>query len=48
MQPQEELIREIVRRVVAQANGQQRDASGALLIHTAYVETEPFEGRSRL
>ena len=48
MQPQEELIREIVRRVVAQANGQvkQRDAGGALLIHTASLETEPFEGRT--
>lgn len=47
MQPQEELIREIVRRVVAQAGGpvRQRDASGALLISTN-VETEPFEGRS--
>lgn len=48
MQPQEELIREIVRRVVAQAGGpvKQRDAGGALLISTASVKTEPFEGRS--
>lgn len=47
MQPQEELIREIVRRVAAQANPvKQRDAGGALLVHTAAVETEPFEGRS--
>lgn len=48
MQPQEELIREIVRRVMTQTSGQskQRDSSGAMLIHTASVTAEPFEGRS--
>ena len=45
---QEDLIREIVRRVMAQAGDpiKQRDAGGAMLIHTASVKTEPFEGRS--
>lgn len=48
MQKQEDLIREIVRRVMAQAGDpvKQRDIGGAMLIHTASVETEPFEGRS--
>lgn len=49
MQTQEELIREIVRRVIVQTSSsqtKQTDVSGALLIHTAAVETEPFEGRS--
>lgn len=48
MQLQEDLIREIVRRVMVQAGDpvKQRDAGGAMLIHTASVETEPFEGRS--
>lgn len=49
MQQQEELIREIVSRVLAQASGglnKQRDASsGAMLIHTEGLKTEPFEGR---
>lgn len=46
MMLQEDLIREIVRRVVAQAGPvKQKDVSGALLVHTAAVETEPFEGR---
>lgn len=48
MQPQEELIREIVRRVVSQVGADQTkqcDASGAMLIRTAAVKTEPFEGR---
>lgn len=45
---QEDLIREIVRRVMAQAGDpvKQRDAGGAMLIHTASVKTEPFEGRN--
>ncbi|MEY8387896.1 cupin domain-containing protein [Oscillospiraceae bacterium 38-13] len=48
MQQQEDLIREIVRRVMAQAGDpvKQRDIGGAMLIHTASVETDPFEGRS--
>ena len=37
-----------VRRVVSQVEAsqtKQHDASGAMLIHTASVKTEPFEGR---
>lgn len=46
MNLQEDLIREIVQRVLAQAaDWKQRDPSGALLIHTADVQTEPFQGR---
>ncbi len=44
---QEDLICEIVRRVMVQAGNpvKQQDAGGAMLIHTASVKTKPFEGR---
>lgn len=46
MNIQEDLIREIVQRVLAQsASFKQADSSGALLIHTQKVQTEPFQGR---
>lgn len=46
MNLQEDLIREIVQRVLAQTAGwKQRDPSGALLIRTEGVQTEPFQGR---
>ena len=46
MNLQEDLIREIVQRVLAQTSAwKQRDPSGALLIHPGSVQTEPFQGR---
>ncbi|MBS6215771.1 MAG: DUF861 domain-containing protein [Clostridiales bacterium] len=48
MQLQEDLIREIVSRVVSQVSGgvaKQSDPSGALLIHPSQIQTQPFEGR---
>lgn len=48
MQLQDDLIREIVHQVMTQMGSNQAkqyDASGALLIHTAAIETEPFDGR---
>ena len=46
MNLQEDLIREIVQRVLAQTSAwKQSDPSGALLIHPGSVETEPFQAR---
>lgn len=46
MNLQEDLIREIVQRVLAQTTDwKQRDSTGALLIRTGSVQTEPFQGR---
>jgi len=48
MQIQEELIQEIVRKVMAQTAAafyKQADPSGALLIHPGAAQTAPFQGR---